>query len=205
MSAGRQRVSASNELSGRCSDWSASSAVLGCRAKQRLIWFLACFGAVSLLTGCGGPALPKPATQPATTIAPPTTTVTTPTSSGRPTAPYWRLEVTGDARKADIVYSLDGSSQNEGQDDSDLTLPWSKTVDGFVRAGNFEAGRGVQIGGELYDTVQIVASPSGGGPGTLTCTITDTGSGEVVARQTRTFSGQGGENSLQCDGQKLIP
>ncbi|MDN5914528.1 MAG: DUF4190 domain-containing protein, partial [Pseudonocardia sp.] len=86
--------------------------------------------------------------------------ITTPAVTGPKT---YQLEVTGDAPKIMVSYGTD-SAMSSGSDYQ--ALPWRKTVE--------------TNGDYTFATVSAVSS----GPGSITCTITDTATGEVMATKT---------------------
>lgn len=86
--------------------------------------------------------------------------VTTPVTTG---ATSYKLEITGDAEKMMVGYGTDSANSFSGDYES---LPWSTTV---------------ETSGE-YGFANVNASSSG--PGSITCTITDVATGQVVSTQT---------------------
>ncbi|RZT83704.1 hypothetical protein EV383_0519 [Pseudonocardia sediminis] len=86
--------------------------------------------------------------------------VTTPASAGKRT---YQLEVTGDAKKMMVAYGTDSATSSASDYQS---LPWRKTVE--------------TNGDYAYASVTATSN----GPGSITCTITDTATGQVMASKT---------------------
>lgn len=86
--------------------------------------------------------------------------ITNPTTAGPTT---FQLEVTGDAGKMMVSYGT-GSATSSTSDYQ--SLPWRKTVEAT----------------DDYPFAVVTATSSG--PGSITCTITDTATGKVVSTQT---------------------
>ena len=105
-------------------------------------------------------APPAPVTASGTGATP--TDVSTPYTVGPAS---YRLEITGDAKKMMVGYGTDSATSSS----SDYqTLPWSKTV---------------EVSGE-YGFAHVNASSFG--PGSITCTITEVATGQVVDTKTST-------------------
>lgn len=125
---------------------------------------LGIWGMVIVFTGLNQLAEELNSIPSASATAPGTGTVTadltTPYTAG-PTS--YKLDVTGDAEKMTVGYGAGASSSFSPEYQ---TLPWSKTV---------------EVNG---DASFASLNATSFGPGSITCTITDVGSGQVVATQT---------------------
>lgn len=134
-----------------------SGTVLSALAVALGIW-----GMVILFTGLNQlaedlNAIPS-ASAPAGTAIP--ADVSTPVAGG---ATGYRLDVTGDAAKVMVGYGTNSANSFSGEYEG---LPWSRTVEA---TGD-------------YPYASVTASSSG--PGSVTCTITDVATGQVVSTRT---------------------